>query len=173
MLHPSSFLSTRAFNATSTVLRPLFIVSLPLLHRPFPFLLHTPAPSAPLLHSPTLLQTRAFGRAYRLTPAGDLLTSSELASHPSARKLLDWQKASPSSRSVEVIKRKETYGGRQWKWEVEVYLQDARELNGTDLKDSSMGSGVNEELDEALTKAAGEALDWLSLTGKDDYPAKQ
>ncbi|GAA5894281.1 hypothetical protein JCM6882_007620 [Rhodosporidiobolus microsporus] len=132
------------------------------------------SPSRSPSHPLSAFPYRAFVGSSGPTPAGDPLTHSELSSHPSTRKLLDWQRESPRARSVEIIKRRKWDDEEQGEWEVEVYLQDTAASEGTDLREGSLiAKGVNEVSDDALTEAAEEALDLLKLAEKKDYPPKE
>ncbi|GAA5852216.1 hypothetical protein JCM8547_006702 [Rhodosporidiobolus lusitaniae] len=146
-----------------------------ILSRPF-LLSFSSCPSSAHFHhahfaSPTL--HRSFvGNSSSEPDPGDPLTPSELASHPSTKKLIDWSLASKRTgdRSVEIIKRRALADDNDGEWVVEVYLQDLAAKEGTDLKEGQLiAKAVNEHKDDALTEAAEEALDLLKLAEKTDY----
>ncbi|GAA5940096.1 hypothetical protein JCM10213_008329 [Rhodosporidiobolus nylandii] len=84
--------------------------------------------------------------------AGDTIPHSEVSSHPSTRKLLEWARKAPQSRTVEIVKHGEWDDEHPGDWTVKIYVQDVDAKKGTDLREGSLvATGVGEVADDALT----------------------
>ncbi|BGP17863.1 hypothetical protein JCM10213_008340 [Rhodosporidiobolus nylandii] len=125
--------------------------------------------SAAFHHFPFALPARAMA-SKSSHAAGDTIPHSEVSSHPSTRKLLEWAREAPQSRTVEIVKHGEWNDEHPGDWTVEIYMQDVEAKEGTDLRKGSLvATAVGEAADDALAEAAGAALDLLKLAEKSDY----
>ncbi|GAA6035630.1 hypothetical protein JCM8097_004936 [Rhodosporidiobolus ruineniae] len=150
------------------------VLPIPLFHSLSPVLAHLP----PL---PTSTSPRLFRSTAASDPLGDplphKLVHSDLASHPSTRKLLAWS-SSPSAkkgaRSVEIIHRREwddepsSEGEDGGVWRVEVWCQDLAARSVELQRGEVKAEAVNECVDDALTEAAEEALDLIKAAEKEN-----